>query len=124
QRIIVDEAQNMKNIDTEIFKSMMKLQAPIRWVLSGTPVHGISTLELFAYAQFLRCPGNYANKKWWMKKRNGEGIACFRQHLILGRKQKQVNSELNLPPLIEKMVNVELLAHEQKELKTMESQGL
>ncbi|XP_071733157.1 helicase-like transcription factor CHR28 [Rutidosis leptorrhynchoides] len=60
-RVILDEAQTIKNCRTQVSKSCCGLRAKKRWCLSGTPIQN-SIDELFSYFRFLKCDP-YANYK-------------------------------------------------------------
>ncbi|KAK9063856.1 hypothetical protein SSX86_017728 [Deinandra increscens subsp. villosa] len=60
-RVILDEAQTIKNSRTQMSKSCCGLRARKRWCLSGTPIQN-NIDELFSYFRFLRCDP-YANYK-------------------------------------------------------------
>lgn len=60
-RVILDEAQTIKNSRTQVAKSCCGLRAKKRWCLSGTPIQN-SIDELFSYFRFLKCDP-YANYK-------------------------------------------------------------
>lgn len=52
-RIILDEAQCIKNKDTQTAKGCTQLKATYRWCLTGTPMMN-SILELYSLLKFLR----------------------------------------------------------------------
>lgn len=60
-RVILDEAQTIKNSRTQVSKSCCGLRAKKRWCLSGTPIQN-SIDELYSYFRFLKCDP-YANYK-------------------------------------------------------------
>nr|XP_043625841.1 helicase-like transcription factor CHR28 [Erigeron canadensis] len=53
-RVILDEAQTIKNSSTQVSKSCCGLKAKRRWCLSGTPMQN-SLNELYSYFRFLKC---------------------------------------------------------------------
>jgi len=55
QRIVLDEAQNIKNYKTAQTKAILKLQAKYRWALTGTPVEN-RLMDLWSIFNFLN-PG-------------------------------------------------------------------
>jgi SNF2 family DNA or RNA helicase len=52
-RLVIDEAQNIKNAETLMYNAVRSLQALNRWCLTGTPMQN-SMEDLFSYCQFLR----------------------------------------------------------------------
>lgn len=52
-RIILDEAQCIKNKETQTAKACCKLRATYRWCLTGTPMMN-GVLELYSLLNFLR----------------------------------------------------------------------
>ncbi|WVQ61960.1 uncharacterized protein L199_000093 [Kwoniella botswanensis] len=52
-RVVVDEAQNIKNRNTKAAKAAVALKAKYRWCLTGTPIQN-SVEELFSLFKFLR----------------------------------------------------------------------
>ncbi|KAL1803552.1 hypothetical protein ACET3Z_032199 [Daucus carota] len=52
-RVILDEAQTIKNHRTQVARACCSLKAKVRWCLSGSPIQN-SIDELFSYFRFLR----------------------------------------------------------------------
>lgn len=52
-RVVLDEAQTIKNHRTQVARSCCGLKAKTRWCLSGTPIQN-SIDELFSYFRFLK----------------------------------------------------------------------
>lgn len=52
-RIVLDEAQMIKNHRTKVAQAAWRLHANHRWLLSGTPIQN-SVLDLYSYFRFLR----------------------------------------------------------------------
>ncbi|XP_024359379.1 helicase-like transcription factor CHR28 [Physcomitrium patens] len=52
-RVVLDEAQSIKNYRTQVARAVWGLRAKRRWCLSGTPIQN-SVDDLFSYFRFLR----------------------------------------------------------------------
>ncbi|RXK39749.1 hypothetical protein M231_02942 [Tremella mesenterica] len=52
-RVVIDEAQNIKNHNTNAAKAAVALQAKYRWCLTGTPIQN-NVQELYSLFKFLR----------------------------------------------------------------------
>ncbi|KAL1633803.1 hypothetical protein SLS56_002682 [Neofusicoccum ribis] len=55
KRVVLDEAQQIKNFKSATSLSCRALNSKLRWALSGTPILN-SPLELYAYFKFLQVP--------------------------------------------------------------------
>ncbi|CAN1221885.1 Helicase-like transcription factor CHR28 [Linum grandiflorum] len=53
-RVVLDEAQSIKNHKTQVAKACWGLRAKRRWCLSGTPLQN-AVDDLYSYFRFLRC---------------------------------------------------------------------
>lgn len=61
-RVVLDEAQSIKNHRTQVARAAWGLRAKRRWCLSGTPIQN-SIDDLFSYFRFLRyCPWDVYKK--------------------------------------------------------------
>lgn len=117
---IIDEAQNIKNLNTEVTKACKQIHADIKFALTGTPIEN-SILELWSIFDFIM-PGYLSGlsrfKKLYSTKEIEENpellyelnkqIAPF----ILRRKKKDVLKDL--PEKLENQVLVELDEYEKK----------
>ncbi|KAF8118270.1 hypothetical protein N665_0005s0038 [Sinapis alba] len=52
-RVVLDEAQIIKNYETQVARACSCLKAKRRWCLSGTPIQN-EVMDLFSYFKFLR----------------------------------------------------------------------
>ncbi|EOA29760.1 hypothetical protein CARUB_v10012850mg [Capsella rubella] len=63
-RIVLDEAQTIKNHRTQVAKACCTLRAKMRWCLSGTPIQN-TVDDLFSYFRFLRYEPYAAYKSFY-----------------------------------------------------------
>lgn len=89
-RIILDEAHEIRNKSSKLFKSVIRLQTEIRWLVTGTPVFN-SMKDFVSLCMFLGVPASMAQgmtnkvKDTYILRRTKEDLA-------------QVNERLRLPP--------------------------
>ncbi len=118
---IIDEAQNIKNANTETTKAIKQIQAKTRFALTGTPIEN-SVMELWSIFDFLM-PGFLLSASKFKEKYN---IKAFEENeellkrlneqispFILRRKKKDVLKEL--PDKIENNIYIDM-TEEQKKL--------
>ncbi|PGH31917.1 hypothetical protein GX50_05300 [[Emmonsia] crescens] len=67
RRIILDEAHEIKNNDSQTSVAVRMLSGHFRWVVTGTPLHN-GTHELYPYLDFLQVPVG-CNYKKFLKER-------------------------------------------------------
>lgn len=87
-RVILDEGHTIRNKQTKVFKEISKLNASIRWILSGTPIQN-DVKELWALAE-------------WIGVKNCADVDSFCQEYVLRRtqaKEAKTTPRLALPPL-------------------------
>ncbi|NDI35123.1 DEAD/DEAH box helicase [Chengkuizengella sediminis] len=108
--LILDEAQNIKNIQTQTSQAVRKLRAARRFALSGTPIEN-SLDELWSIFQVI-LPGLFHGKQAFTKMSH-EKISRIVKPFILRRMKKDVLKEL--PDKIETL-QVSELTTEQKKL--------
>lgn len=109
-RLVIDEAQIIRSIDSKTTNAIMKIQARKKWALTGTPfnngVHDIVTLCKFIGAEY-----PYTNLSWWNNNiNNKKAITKWRDKYFLSR-GKEV---LQLPELKHSFIKIEL-SKEEKE---------
>ncbi|ODA83214.1 hypothetical protein RJ55_01725 [Drechmeria coniospora] len=136
-RVILDEAQCIKNKDTKTAKGCHKLRATYRWCLTGTPMMN-GVLELFSLVHFLRIRPYSA----WERFRQAFGVLFGRQGdpksvamsrlrallkaiMLRRKKDSQLNGEpiLKLPPKTERVIYAELTPDELSYYKQLESKS-
>lgn len=86
-RIVVDEAQNIKNHKTQTAKAAVELRAKYRWCLTGTPIQN-NVEELYSLFKFLRARPlddwqTFKERISSQVKEGRTGIAMKRLHIIL-----------------------------------------
>lgn len=117
---IIDEAQNIKNINTETTRSIKRINSVNRFALTGTPIEN-SVLELYSIFDFIM-PGFFSNITAFKHKYNSKRIEEDPSILeslnkkvspfILRRKKQDVLKEL--PEKIENNIYVELNPEQKK----------
>ena len=103
-RIILDEAHEIRNRKSKNFKNIHKLHSDIRWIVTGTPVYN-SLDDFISLCMFLGLDQNFVQYKH----------TEIRDIYILRRTKEDlalVNSRLQLPPC--KFENVELDMYEEE----------
>lgn len=120
--IFIDEAQYMKNPQTKLAKTLVKLDATYRFALSGTPFEN-NLMELWSIFNFIM-PGFFTNKKDFKQtvitpihtKKDDTVLKMLKhkiQYVVLRRLKKDVLQEL--PDKIETALYCEL-SKQQKEV--------
>lgn len=117
----IDEAQNIKNITTQVSKCVKKINSKVKFALTGTPIEN-SVIELWSIFDFIM-PGYLANlqlfnKKYNIKEMNNEDVKKLDtlntqiSPFILRRKKADVLKDL--PEKIENTIYIELGDDEKK----------
>lgn len=107
---IIDEAQNIKNPSAQITNSVKKINAKIKFALTGTPIEN-NLSELWSIFDFIM-PGYLYSKEVFDKKlssdleRNFENLKLLIKPFILRRTKKEVIKDL--PDKIEEKILVEM----------------
>ncbi|XP_057528095.1 helicase-like transcription factor CHR28 isoform X1 [Amaranthus tricolor] len=133
-RVVLDEAQTIKNHRTQTARACCGLRAKRRWCLSGTPIQN-SVDELYSYFRFLR-HHLYSNYKSFY-----EGIkspisrdpnigykklqAVLSTLLLRRTKETKLDGEpiINLPPKYIKMKTVKFTAEERSFYAQLEAES-
>lgn len=119
--IIIDEAQNIKNINTEITKTVKSMNASTKIALTGTPIEN-SILELWSIFDFIM-PGFLSGlqtfeKKYKIKEFDEAGTEKIKRlkklvsPFILRRKKQDVIKDL--PDKIENNIYIDLTVEQKK----------
>ena len=89
-RAVFDEAHHLRNSNTSRFNWCKKILAPIRWLISGTPIQN-------RRADFYSLCNMLGFDKGFYKTKDNENISYIIQHHVLRRTKAQVGIEL--PPV-------------------------
>ncbi|ESO95145.1 hypothetical protein LOTGIDRAFT_232224 [Lottia gigantea] len=118
ERVILDEAHNIKNYKSKTSMSICKLRAGFRWALTGTPIQN-DLLDMYSLLRFLRCTPFDEYKVWKRNVDNSKGTTRLNtiiRTLLLRRTKQQTNKDGQpLVPLPSKTVEtytVELTSYE------------
>ncbi|KAJ4145449.1 hypothetical protein LMH87_004299 [Akanthomyces muscarius] len=127
-RVILDEAQCIKNKETQTAKACHRLRATYRWCLTGTPMMN-GVLELYSLLAFLRirpyCAWDRFRQQFGVlfgKKGDEKSVAMSKlrallKAIMLRRKKNSLldgKPILTLPPKIEQVVYAEL-SHDERD---------
>lgn len=114
ENIILDEAQNIKNIGTKTTQGVKEIKGRDRFALTGTPVEN-NLMELWSIFDFMM-PGYLKNhsdfEKKFIKTINYKMLKSLTAPFILRRMKKDVLTEL--PEKIESSIPVELYPEQKK----------
>ncbi|GMR32639.1 hypothetical protein PMAYCL1PPCAC_02834 [Pristionchus mayeri] len=100
ERIILDEAHQIKNRNSLISKAVCRLPGSRRWCLTGTPVHN-NLYDLFSLVRFLKVHP-FDELTLWKEnimeaKNGGKRLDTLVKSLLLRRLKSQVDTKTNLP---------------------------
>ncbi|MDY4575748.1 MAG: DEAD/DEAH box helicase [Intestinibacter sp.] len=120
--LVIDEAQNIKNPNSDTTKSIKKIKAKSKFALTGTPIEN-NLLELWSIFDFVM-PGYLYTKDKFEKifvndDKNIEALKNMIKPFILRRRKKDVIDEL--PDKIEQKFYVELDKEHKKVYKAFVS---
>ena len=102
-RIIFDEAHHLRNKNTKLFISALRLNARHKWMVTGTPIQN-SMGDLYALCSILGIPLEYYADRENMKK--------IVEKLVIKRSKSNVN--IKLPELHEKKETVSWSSREEQ----------
>lgn len=120
-RVILDEAQVIKNPKSQVLKAICQLKSKYKWCVTGTPISN-NLLDLFCLYKFLKVP-EFDNQTFWEEK-FGSGVDLREQDrdrmhklllaTMLMRTKKGLHPNLQLPEKTEHVVEVPLDSKEQE----------
>ncbi len=87
-RVIFDEGHHLCNGTSERFKSCASIKAPIRWIVTGTPIRNKQT------DFYNLCKAIGMDSKFY---KNPDNLPIIGKHFVLRRTKKQLG--INLPPV-------------------------
>ena len=105
-RIILDEAHEIRNKSSQAFKSVCELKSSIRWVVSGTPVFN-SMRDFVSLCTFFGLPKNVVQGR----------TSKIKETYILRRTKEDLahaNERLRLPPCHFENVELDMYPEEKK----------
>ncbi|KAJ8316995.1 hypothetical protein KUTeg_004899 [Tegillarca granosa] len=73
ERIILDEAHNIKNHKSLTARAVSRLRAGVRWAMTGTPIQN-ELLDIYSLLRFLRCSPFDEYKVWKRQVDTGKGL--------------------------------------------------
>ena len=112
--LIVDEAQNIKNPQTQQSQALAALNTRHRWALTGTPLEN----KLSEMAAILRFVDRGSLPRPWDR----QAVRIAAQRLMLRRRKEAVLEDL--PRLTSNVVYVELTSQQQREYDRAEREGV
>lgn len=133
-RVVLDEAQTIKNFRTQVAKGCCGLRAKRRWCLSGTPIQNAID-ELYSYFRFLKYDpySTYSSFCTMIKHpiaRNAvhgyKKLQTVLRIILLRRtKETMINGEpiINLPPKIINLEKVDFTKEERAFYMTLEERS-
>ncbi|XP_054258870.1 transcription termination factor 2 [Macrosteles quadrilineatus] len=118
-RIILDEAHQIRNHKTKTAQAVFRLKARARWVLTGTPVQN-KELDLYALLKFLRCSpfDDLGVWKTWVDNRDaagGQRLNTIIKSIMLRRTKKGLQEVGELKSLPEKKLNTVMIVMDKEE---------
>ncbi|OVA07399.1 SNF2-related [Macleaya cordata] len=131
-RVILDEAQTIKNHRTQVARACCGLRAKRRWCLSGTPIQN-SVDDLFSYFRFLKYDPYAVYKsfvssiKYPISRNSGNGYkklqAVLKAIMLRRTKGTLIDGEpiINLPPKTINLTKVEFSSEERAFYSKLES---
>lgn len=112
ERIIYDEAHNMKTKQTQVFKNAMKVEANIKWMVTGTPIQN-SWRDVLSICKLLKFP---EGEEILEKQNNREDQREYIKSIMLVRTKKQV--KIKMPELKVHTIKVKSTTQEEHSLMT------
>jgi SNF2 family DNA or RNA helicase len=100
-RVILDEAHEIRNKGSKLYKSVCRLEAQIKWLVTGTPVFN-SMQDFVSLCTFLGIPKNFVQGR----------TKEIKDIYILRRTKDDMIERLKLPPCYFENVELEMLPEE------------
>lgn len=119
ERVILDEAHQIRNYKTQAAIAACELEAKYRWCLTGTPVHN-KELDIYSLLKFLRCSPFDDLMVWkrWVDNKTAAGTERLNtvvKSILLRRTKEELKSQGKLTDLSAKQVhNVRVELDEQE----------
>lgn len=121
ERVILDEAHQVRNYKSKTAIAVCNLRAKYRWAMTGTPVQN-KELDLFALLKFLRCSPFDDLNVWrkWVDNRDAAGsqrLSTLTKSLMLRRTKKDLQAKGCLQTLKDKSESLIFVKLDDEELK-------
>ena len=100
-RVILDEAHEIRNKGSKLFKSVCRLRTQIKWLVTGTPVFN-SMQDFVSLCTFLGIPKNFVQGR----------TKEIKDIYILRRTKDDLNERLRLPPCYFENVELDMFPEE------------
>ena len=104
-RLVADEAHHVRNFKTRASQGMRKLNAKIRWLMTGTPIQN-QKKDLYSLCAAMGLPSGYYTKQ--------ENLMDFAKKFLLRRTKSEIG--LNIPELNDTTVAVEWNSKKEQQL--------
>lgn len=111
-RIVVDEAHNLKNKETKNSKAVRKLRSKRKWVITATPIHN-NMDEYYFYLNFFERYDSFKDYRSVIKK-NRSGVEELRKELSRISIRRKKENVLKLPEKFSYTVKLEFSEYEKE----------
>lgn len=117
RRIVLDEADRIRNATTSTAKAVRALRAPRRFAMTGTPINNAAS-DIHSLAAFVGVPP-YDSPDWWSKA-PAAAQQAWRSRFVLRRLKEEV---LTLPPVQRDKMILPLTGDERRVYEALEREA-
>lgn len=104
-RVIFDEAHHLRNMKTSAFKGAKKLDADIKWLVTGTPIQN-KLSDFYSLCNVMGIPEEFYTEP--------DNLITIANQFLLKRTKSEVN--LDIPSLNTQIIETEWASEEEREL--------